>query len=284
MEHPIEDSWARGESSFVQVLKECYKMAHFRILVIGRANAGKTTILEKVCNVKQGTKPVVRGTDGVEVKFDGTKNVPRWRRLIGRGKESSAQSLGRDFVPLTFKGKHLIEHQIEYPGCNFIFHDSCGFESGGRDEVKIVKRFLKDRSRKKELKDQLHAIWYCIPLDTPRPILPAEREFLDQGTGNVPLIFIFTKFDALVVREFANLGDVEDDEVGWKRARANAERTLQVDFLQPIMNAKYPPRAFATLEHMTEPNASCTQLVVKTASVIEIVSLNQLFTANLRIE
>ena len=24
---------------------------------------------------------------------------------------------------------------------------------------------------------------YCIPLDTSRPIHPAEREFLDQGTG-----------------------------------------------------------------------------------------------------
>lgn len=30
---------------------------HFRILVIGNANAGKTTILEKVCHA-QGRKPV----------------------------------------------------------------------------------------------------------------------------------------------------------------------------------------------------------------------------------
>ena len=36
-----------------------YRCPHFRILVIGRANAGKTTILEKVCGVEKGTKPII---------------------------------------------------------------------------------------------------------------------------------------------------------------------------------------------------------------------------------
>ena len=40
-------------------LKKQYKCSHFRILVIGRANAGKTTILEKVCGVEKGTGPVI---------------------------------------------------------------------------------------------------------------------------------------------------------------------------------------------------------------------------------
>ena len=40
-------------------LRELYKCPHFRILVIGRANAGKTTILEKVCGVSRGTKPII---------------------------------------------------------------------------------------------------------------------------------------------------------------------------------------------------------------------------------
>ena len=41
------------------VLREQYKCPHFRILVIGRANAGKTTILEKVCGVAKGTQPII---------------------------------------------------------------------------------------------------------------------------------------------------------------------------------------------------------------------------------
>ena len=43
----------------IAMLKNRYHCPHFRILVIGRANAGKTTILEKVCGVAQGTKPII---------------------------------------------------------------------------------------------------------------------------------------------------------------------------------------------------------------------------------
>jgi hypothetical protein len=43
----------------VTVLREQYKCPHFHILVIGRANAGKTTILEKVCGVAKGTQPII---------------------------------------------------------------------------------------------------------------------------------------------------------------------------------------------------------------------------------
>lgn len=49
---------------YVPVLKEQYKCPHFRILVIGRANAGKTTILEKVCGVQSGTEPIIYDQNG----------------------------------------------------------------------------------------------------------------------------------------------------------------------------------------------------------------------------
>ena len=41
------------------MLREQYRCPHFRILIIGRANAGKTTILERVCGVAKGTKPII---------------------------------------------------------------------------------------------------------------------------------------------------------------------------------------------------------------------------------
>ena len=43
----------------VAMLRDQYRCPHFRILVIGRANAGKTTNLEKVCGVEKGTKPII---------------------------------------------------------------------------------------------------------------------------------------------------------------------------------------------------------------------------------
>jgi hypothetical protein len=48
----------------VQMLRERYLCPHFHILVIGRANAGKTTILEKVCGVAKGTNPIICDKDG----------------------------------------------------------------------------------------------------------------------------------------------------------------------------------------------------------------------------
>jgi len=50
------------------MLREHYLCPHFRILVIGRANAGKTTILEKVCGAAKGTKPIIYDKDGESVQ------------------------------------------------------------------------------------------------------------------------------------------------------------------------------------------------------------------------
>ena len=58
------------------------------------------------------------------------------------------------------RGIHDIEHEITYSGCNFIFHDSQGFESGAKEEMEVVWDFIEKRSAAAKLKDQLHAIWY----------------------------------------------------------------------------------------------------------------------------
>ena len=96
---------------------------------------------------------------------------------------------------------HQIGHQITYNGSNFIFHDSQGFESGGKEEVEIVWEFIEQCSAETQLQDQLHTIWYlqwhwtfahidqvihryCIPMDSPRPLLSTELEFFNKGTGN----------------------------------------------------------------------------------------------------
>ncbi|EIW77621.1 hypothetical protein CONPUDRAFT_61661 [Coniophora puteana RWD-64-598 SS2] len=100
----------------------------FRVLVIGRANAGKTTILQKVCNVDEDTQPVV---------FD---------------------EKGRK-VSLAQRGRHDISHQVMYPGSRFVFHDSRGIESGADDEIKTIRNFLRERASKVSLAEQLHAIW-----------------------------------------------------------------------------------------------------------------------------
>ncbi|KAJ7871614.1 hypothetical protein B0H13DRAFT_2060407 [Mycena leptocephala] len=145
------------EDSIIDVRSKC---SHFRILVIGRANAGKTTLLKRVCNsVKE---PKIYGKDGKKVH---------------------SATL---FASLC-RGEHNIENQMIFksnPG--FIFHDSRGFESGALEETEKAKNFIKTRAASSTLTEQLHAIWYCLPMaDTTRPFLKTDEEFFDlEGVGN----------------------------------------------------------------------------------------------------
>ena len=48
-----------------EIRREC---PQFRILIIGKANAGKTTILRKVCNAEPDAKPIIYDAKGKKVK------------------------------------------------------------------------------------------------------------------------------------------------------------------------------------------------------------------------
>jgi len=241
----------------VTLRREQFKCPHFRILVMGRANAGKTTILEKVCGVARGTQPIIIYDMNNKEMNPGETHVK----------------------PSIERGMHDIEHQITYKGCNFIFHDSQGFESGAMDELEIVWNFIAKRSAAAQLKERLHAIWYCIPMDSPRPVLPTELEFFNKGTGNVPLVVAFTKFDGQIIQECGSLDDIEDDGVKWDMARKNAEITFQRVYLPKIFDTNHPPRAYVRLEDMDMPEKNCPELTEKTADAIDDSSLKELFVS-----
>ncbi|KAF8319540.1 hypothetical protein F5887DRAFT_1218755, partial [Amanita rubescens] len=232
-----------------------YLCPHFRILTLGRANAGKTTILEKVCGVAKATKPIIYDKDCNQLEHSVIHLMPSLER-----------------------GLHDIEDQITYPGSNFIFHDSQGFESGSTEELEIAWKFIEKKSAETELKNRLHAIWYCIPMDSPRPILPAELEFFNKGTGRVPLVVIFTKFDGQVASESVNLTNSKDEDK-WERAREIAEIMFQKVYLPKVLNAKYPPKAYVRLEDMDLPEKNCAELTQKTAAAIDDNSIHQLFVS-----
>jgi ABC-type uncharacterized transport system ATPase subunit len=103
---------ADGELDQIAVLKEQFECSHFRILIMGRANAGKTTILEKVCGVKQGTKPVVYNKDGVEIKTK-PKLLSQVKGIFGKKAAPSTTYLSPSVeVSQTMKCKYLIDLQV----------------------------------------------------------------------------------------------------------------------------------------------------------------------------
>jgi hypothetical protein len=59
------------------------------------------------------------------------------------------------------RGEHNIEDELVFSKhTGYIFHDSCGLESGVDEELNIVQDFVYRRSWEKRLKDRLHAIWF----------------------------------------------------------------------------------------------------------------------------
>ncbi|KAF8733304.1 hypothetical protein AX14_003941 [Amanita brunnescens Koide BX004] len=261
------------------LLKERSRCPYFRILIIGRANAGKTTILEKVCGVAPGSARITYDQDGVEigVKPGRPRLLARVRQRL-RGRSKVAPSAPQVTSSME-RGAHDIEHQIAYPGSNFIFHDSPGFESGANEEINNVWKFIDKRSNANELSEQLHAIWYCIPMDSPRPLLDAELQFFMKGTGKVPLVTIFTKFDAQIIQEYTKLADVEAHKDKWEQARENAENFYQEAYVSKVHETKYPPKGYVVLEDMDLPETNCPELSEKTADAINDPILHQLFVS-----
>ena len=106
---------------------------------------------------------------------------------------------------------------------------------------------------------------------------------------------VFTKFDGLVVNEYCELDDVQNEQAKWERARANAEKTFQEHYLHQIMTVQNPPKGFVKLEgkgfnvtcpknncvvsEMDRKDRNCPELTEKTAAAIDTGSLRQLFAS-----
>ncbi|KAJ7199643.1 hypothetical protein GGX14DRAFT_536500 [Mycena pura] len=218
------------------------KCRHFRVLIIGRANAGKTTILKSVCNTVED--PEIFSPSGEK------------------------------------RGLHDIENQLVFKSNpQFIFHDSRGFESGSAEEVQKVKDFIAQRAATSNLSDQLHAIWYCLPTDTNRPLLETDEQFFkERGTGKVPVIAIFTKFDGLVTKAFQQLRATKS----LKDARAGraelAQKMLTVDFIDPLKATNFAPLGYVYLVWEAQ-QIQIRQLIEKTANALNDDTLRLLFVS-----
>ncbi|KAF9514197.1 hypothetical protein BS47DRAFT_1295295 [Hydnum rufescens UP504] len=105
----------------------------FRVLVLGPANAGKTTLLERLTDSPAGAAIVSRNG----------------KRVIT--------------TDIRTRGIQNIDDEITYVSSpDFVFHDSGGFEAGGVKEVEAAWQFIRKRSLASP-SQQLQAIW-CVHL------------------------------------------------------------------------------------------------------------------------
>ncbi|KAJ8585626.1 hypothetical protein M405DRAFT_824657 [Rhizopogon salebrosus TDB-379] len=235
-------------SLFPQVVRQ--KFDRFRILVVGRANAGKTTLLQKVCN-----------TTGKPLIFDGE---------------------GNKILDPYQRGEHNINNELVFrsnPG--FVFHDSCGFEAGGEDEFRKMKEFISERASTRKLNERIHAIWYCIPMDEcHRAITTAEERFFSEcDTNNVPVIAVFTKFDALSAVALGKLRRIQ----GLTR-KDQFERTPKLveeiftnaNIWGRLCGTRHPPKNYVQLAKMNIDDTDCGLLLECTTGALDDEALQML--------
>jgi len=209
----------------------------FRVLIIGRANAGKTSILQRVCD---------------------TTESPEIYRLDPNGNRERVQ-----LDPTTERGEHNIEDELAFTNHDgYVFHDSRGFEAGGEGELKIVQEFVRRKSREKRLKNRLHAIWYCIPMDNDRPSLDLKYFEDICPDKNVPVIAVFTKYDQFRREIRMKLEDQHRDS--WTNLDAEIESIFNQHFLASLMG----PPPFIRLERMNKPSQKCEGLIEITANAL----------------
>ncbi|KAF8495671.1 hypothetical protein F5888DRAFT_1946930, partial [Russula emetica] len=187
----------------------------FRVLIIGRRNAGKTTILEKMTGSDEGAMPEIRDKEGRLVD-DPT--------LVKAGLE---------------RGMSMIDYEITYPSSpRFVFHDSRGIEAGAESDChEYIQKFIDDRAQRPRTRDQLHAIWFCMPMDTPRvPSDEFELAFLEKVNRNVPVIAVLTKYEALVDR-------VKGEYKGRQVAKSDILNYAKINVFDPLKNVTHIPAA-----------------------------------------
>jgi len=219
-----------------QILPKVPDDLRFRVLIIGRANAGKTSILQRVCD---------------------TTDSPEIYRLGPQGERQRVQlEVSQE------RGLHNVEDEIIFANHGgYVFHDSRGFEAGGEDELKTVKAFVRRRSRERRLEDRLHAIWYCIPMDNDRPSLDLKHFDKICPDKNVPVIAVFTKYDQFRRNIMMKLEDQHRDPA---LLNHEMERTFGEHYLANLGRSA----PFVHLEGMHKEGQQCIELIKTTASAL----------------
>ncbi|KAG8952084.1 hypothetical protein FRC03_012243 [Tulasnella sp. 419] len=244
---PAMSGLSRLKQDFAGIISTTDTCHRFRILIMGKANSGKTTILQK---------------------FMGTIDT-----LTVNDKDGKMLDASMIEDPILMGGVHNIEFEItSQSNPYFVFHDSRGLEAGSSQEMEEIRKFIDRRAQERELKDRLHLIWYCIPMDQHRVLSAAELAFFEQGTGDVPVIAVFTKWDGQILKSLAEILKDGKTRMTLRDARQeahhHAKEVFEKHYLPMILNMANPPATYVLLGNMHKPDTICNELSERTTELM----------------
>ncbi|KAH9056848.1 hypothetical protein EDB87DRAFT_1686730 [Lactarius vividus] len=225
-----------------QQLRRRIPEVQFRVLIIGRANAGKTSILQRICETTES--PVIYHRNE-EVKLD----------------------------PSMDRGEHRIDDELIFSNHRgYVFHDSRGIESGSTDELGILQNFIRRNVYDYVTTADGRILRYCVPMDNQRPGLDL-KYFKDIcPEKNVPVIVVFTKYDQFwqnVRIHVEDFGSPDDNILDV------ADKQFQEHYLLPLGDDV----RFVRLEKMHKQNMGCDRLIETTAAALNDDALRLMLLA-----
>jgi len=123
---------------------------------------------------------------------------------------------------------------------------------------------------------------YCIPMDKLGRAIQRQEEvfFSEFDTGNIPVIVLFTKFDALLVVAMSKLTG-EDRRLPLEERKAKAHSLIDgifenANIMGRLCGLNHAPKYSVQLGGMHNSNAGCNVLLETTASALNEETLQLL--------
>lgn len=178
------------------------QVPRFRLLVVGKAGVGKSTLINKAFGLNDES-------------------------MTSHNKAGSC-NINQELCPPS--------------NDRLVVHDSQGFDAGEQDNLHLLEQFIQERTTTNDLSQRLHCVWLCIqvPYGGGRVLETGTEKvlrILANSKIQLPLVVVFTKYDQLVDVKCSDVLDNDPENLEFEtEARRLATEEVENTFKRTILD------------------------------------------------